>query len=335
MLALRAGVRGGRGRPRGLADHTAPAGRAGTLPLAMRFTFLGTGTSAGVPCIACDCPVCTSPDPRDQRSRTGAALSWTDPHGRPRTVLIDATPDLRLQAVHARLRRCDAVLFTHNHVDHTFGLDEVRRFNAVQRSPIDVWAEDHTMDHLRRVYAHIFERQRNVNDSFVATLIPRRLEPLTPIDLWGLRVTPLRLLHGRLPVLGFRFDLPPAPARRGPAAGRAHTPVFPLAYCTDVSAIPPETYPHLEGLGTLCLDALRKRHHPTHLTLDQAVEIAGRLAPARALFIHIAHDLPHAATCAELPEPMSLAHDGLTLEEPDADGAPCPEPLRPSGFDAV
>lgn len=300
----------------------------------MRFTFLGTGTSAGVPCIACQCPVCTSPDPRDRRSRTGAALSWTDAQGLPRTVLIDATPDLRLQAVHARLMRCDAVLFTHNHVDHTFGLDEVRRFNAVQRSPIDVWAEDHTMDHLRRVYAHIFDRRGNVNDSFVATLIPRRLEPLVPIDLWGLRVTPLRLLHGRLPVLGFRFDLTRPVAGGVSAGGRTQSRVFPLAYCTDVSAIPPETYPQLEGLGTLCLDALRRRHHPTHLTLDQAVEIAGRLAPARALFIHIAHDLSHAATCAELPESMSLAHDGLTLEEPDQGGATQDLP-RPGGFDAV
>src|SRR6187551_2931009 len=118
----------------------------------MRFRFLGTGTSSGVPAIACDCAVCTSTDPHDTRLRTGAAVEFTDASGHPRVVLIDATPDLRQQALAANLRRCDAILFTHNHVDHTFGLDEVRRFNVVQQSPIDVYAEAHTMQHLRRVY---------------------------------------------------------------------------------------------------------------------------------------------------------------------------------------
>src|ERR1043165_1917487 len=128
----------------------------------MRFTFLGTGTSAGVPAIGCECEVCTSTDPKDKRLRTAAAVTWTDLSGQARVVLLDAGPDLRTQALTQGLKRCDAILFTHNHVDHTFGLDEVRRFNAVMRTPIDVYAEDHTLEHLRRVYKHIFEKDRNV-----------------------------------------------------------------------------------------------------------------------------------------------------------------------------
>jgi phosphoribosyl 1,2-cyclic phosphate phosphodiesterase len=274
----------------------------------MRFTFLGTGTSAGIPAIACRCDVCTSDDPRDKRLRTGAALEFTDPTGAPRVVLIDATPDLRQQALRAGLMRCDAVLFTHNHVDHTFGLDELRRFNAVQHAPIDIFAERHTLEHLRRVYMHIFEAELNINQSFVATLIAHELDPDRPLELFGVRFTPIRLLHGRLPIVGYRIE---------PASDRLpgkHAAFLPLAYCTDVSAIPPESWRHLRGLGTLVLDALRKRHHPTHFNLDQAINVAERAGPVRTLFIHIAHDLAHQATCDELPESMSIAYDGLVLE---------------------
>lgn len=267
----------------------------------MRFVFLGTGTSAGVPAIGCDCEVCTSEDPRDQRLRTSAAIHFRDPAGRERTLLIDAGPDLRQQALRFGLRRCDAILFTHNHVDHTFGLDEVRRFNVVQKSSIDVYGEPHTLDHLRRVYKHIFEKDQNVNDTFVATLLAHGVDVERPFEVYGLRVTPIRLLHGRLPVLGFRFDAP------------GEHPAFPLAYCTDVSAIPPESWAKLRGLRTLVLDALRHRHHPTHLTLDQAVHIADRVGAPATYFVHMAHDLGHAATQESLPAGMGLAWDGLVL----------------------
>ncbi|MGH7131945.1 MAG: MBL fold metallo-hydrolase [Phycisphaerales bacterium] len=286
----------------------------------MRFTFLGTGTSAGIPAIACDCAVCTSTDPHDRRLRTAAALEWTDADGRPRTVLIDAGPDLRTQALRAGLKRCDAILFTHNHVDHTFGLDEVRRFNAVQKTPIDIFAEPHTMEHLQRIYKHIFDKTANVNDSFVATLLPRLVKPGEPIDLWGVRFTPIRLLHGKLPIVGYRIEEGPKAIRRtGDPSGAAPTSPFPLAYCTDVSAIPPESYPLLRGLNTLVLDALRHRRHPTHLTVEQAVDIAHQVGAPRTYFIHIAHDLPHTETNAALPEGMQLAHDGLVLAAPLAE----------------
>jgi phosphoribosyl 1,2-cyclic phosphate phosphodiesterase len=279
----------------------------------MRFVFLGTGTSSGIPAIACDCAVCTSADPRDRRLRSGAALSFVDPLGQARTILIDATPDLRQQALANNLRRCDAILFTHHHVDHIFGLDEVRRFNVVQRSPVDVFADATTTDALRRVYAHVFERERNVNDSFVAHLIAHQLRPLEAFELFRLRVTPLPLLHGKLPILGFRIERGPGFARG--AAPEEHDPL-PLAYCTDVSSVPPQTWGALRGLRTLVLDALRHRHHPTHLTIDRAVEIAGEVGARRTYFTHIAHEVSHAQTSEQLPESMALAFDGLTLGEP-------------------
>lgn len=281
----------------------------------MRFRFLGTGTSSGIPAVGCFCPVCTSTDARDHRLRTSACVEFRDASGEPRLILLDAGPDLRAQALRARLSRCDAILFTHNHVDHTFGLDEVRRFNAVMGKPIDIYAEPHTLEHLHRIYQHIFDRQNNVNDSFVATLISHRLIPGVSIDLYGMRFTPLRLLHGGLPILGFRIE--PTGALTSSSAARSEECPFPLAYCTDVSGIPPESWAMLDGLRTLVLDALRHRRHPTHLTIDQAVNIALRVEAAQTWFVHMAHDLPHEETDKELPEGIALAYDGLTLGEPE------------------
>lgn len=270
----------------------------------MEFVFLGTGTSAGVPAIACQCGVCTSTDPRDRRLRTSAALLFRDPAGVDRVVLIDPGPDLREQALREKLHRLDAILVTHNHVDHTWGLDEVRRFNAVMQAPIDIYAEDRTLDFLRRVYAHIFDPKANVQESFVATLIAHRVEAGRPFDLFGLTVTPIRVLHGKLPILGYRFD-----------AGRCADwgGVLPVAYCTDVSGVPTETWSHLQGVRTLVLDALRHRRHPTHFTLGQAVGVAHEVGAARTWFIHMSHDLGHAEASAGLPEGMALAWDGLRL----------------------
>lgn len=274
---------------------------------------MGTGTSAGVPAIGCDCAVCTSSDPRDNRLRTSAAFEFTDLTGRPRTILLDSGPDLRQQALRFRLKRCDAILFTHNHVDHVFGLDEVRRFNVVQDAPIEVYAEQHTMDHLRNVYRHIFERHKNINESFVADLIPHTINAESRLNLFGMLVTPIRLLHGRLPVLGYRIEpseeLHAELVRRG-----AGSVPFPLAYCTDVSGIPPESWVQLKGLRTLVLDALRHRKHPTHFTLAEAVRVADQVAADRTYFVHMAHDLGHEATNADLPSGVELAWDGLTLE---------------------
>lgn len=267
----------------------------------MRLTFLGTGTSSGVPAIGCECTVCTSADPRDARLRTSAALRWVDPSGRERVLLLDAGPDLRAQSLREGLKRSDAIFFTHNHVDHTFGLDEVRRFNAVQRAPIDIYAEPPTLEHLRRVYKHIFESHKNVNDSFVAAVIAHEVSIDRPLHLHGVEFTPIRLLHGRLPIVGWRVE------------GEKPDGTFPLAYCTDVSAIPTESWSRLRGLQTLVLDALRDRKHPTHFTLEESVSAAANIAAQSTWFVHMSHDLGHAETDERLPEGMRLAYDGLVL----------------------
>lgn len=272
----------------------------------LKVTFLGTGTSAGIPAIGCDCSTCRSDDPRDRRLRTSGVIEWTDADGHDRVILIDAGPDLRYQSLRAGLTRCDVVLLTHSHVDHTWGLDELRRFNAVMESPIDVYAEPATLAHLDRVYQHVFQKETNVNASFVATLTPRVVTPETPLELMGLKVTPLRVLHGRLPILAYRFDPPP-----GTASGH-----LPLVWATDVSSIPPETWPKLQGVKTLVLDMLRHRHHPTHLTVDQAIEVAGEIEADQTWFVHMAHEISHRQVEGMLPTGMSLAWDGLVLQGP-------------------
>lgn len=270
----------------------------------MRLRLLGTGTSAGIPVIACDCETCASTDPRDKRTRTSATLEFTDSTGQERVVLIDASPDLRQQVLRENITRIDAILFTHNHVDHTFGLDEVRRFNEVMRQPIPIYADEHTMTALGRVYQHIFSPHTNIQSSFIASLEPTIIFPYEPFELFGLTVTPLTLMHGKLPILGYLFEHPT----------QEHQ-LLPLAYCTDVSHIPDETYPHLQRADTLILDALRHRPHNTHFTVEQAIDASGRINPSRTYLIHMTHDLAHAPTQATLPDGISLGFDGLVLPE--------------------
>lgn len=262
-----------------------------------QFTLLGTGTSAGVPVIACECATCTSDDPRDRRTRTGAMLRFADADGQERVVLVDAPPDHREHSLRERLKRVDAVLFTHSHVDHVFGLDDVRLYNLGMKAPIELLAERSVLADLERIYQHIFEPHRNVNRSFVASVVTRTIEPGVAFDLFGLRVTPLRLMHGALPILGFRFDLPG----------------LSLAYCTDTNAIPDETWPHLAGLDTLVLDMLRERPHPTHFSLGESLAVAARAGARRTLFTHMTHDVRHAELSARLPPGVELGYDGLRL----------------------
>jgi phosphoribosyl 1,2-cyclic phosphate phosphodiesterase len=275
----------------------------------VEFTLCGTGTSSGIPIIGCDCSVCSSEDFRDRRTRCGAAIRFRDPEGDARMILLDCPPDHREHALRLGLNRCDAIFFTHNHVDHTFGLDDVRRYNAVQRSPIEILADQPTIVAIERTFQHIFRPFDNVNPSFVASLTVQEIEPGTPVDRFGLRFEPIRLLHGRLPILGFRIEA--LDADGGIAADQPGP--FPLAYCTDVSGIPPETWPRLAGLRTLVLDMLRPKAHPTHFTVDQAIETAGRIGADSTWFIHMSHEIRHAAVAPGLPAGMNLAWDGVQL----------------------
>lgn len=273
--------------------------------MALELLFLGTGTSAGVPMIACDCDVCTSDDPRDNRSRASVLIRYQDDEGTPRQVLIDTAPELRQQCVRHRIARLDGVLITHAHADHVLGLDDLRRFNAAMDAPLDIYAEPGVHETLRRMFLYIFEPHRNVNRSFIASLIAHPVAVEQTFTIHGAGFTPLRLMHGRLPILGFRID----------HGGRS------IAYCTDVSTIPPETYPRLHDLDVLVIDALRYRHHPTHMSVDQALEVIDRVQPRSAYLTHIAHDISHADLDPRLPEAVHLAHDGLSVE---LEAAPTP-----------
>jgi phosphoribosyl 1,2-cyclic phosphate phosphodiesterase len=256
-------------------------------PTFVRVLFLGTGTSHGVPMIGCDCDVCRSPDPRDQRSRTSIVVDFDDGF----RVLVDTTPDLRAQALRHDVRRVDAILFTHAHADHVMGLDDVRRYNALSRLPMPVYSDAPTLESLRRTFSYIF-----ASDAPRGGGVPDlRLWPIGgPFSLGRQDVVPVPLKHGRWNVLGFRF-------------GR-------FAYLTDCNRIPEASLALLDGLDCLVLDALRHRPHPTHFNVQQAVATARQIGARRTFFTHIAHDLGHEATSAALPAGMALAHDGLVLD---------------------
>lgn len=251
----------------------------------MKLTFLGTGTSTGVPTVACSCAVCTSSDPHDKRTRPSVLLEFDG-----RAVVIDTSPDFRQQALRERMQRLDAVVFTHTHADHIFGLDDVRVFYFRQRAPIPIYADAPSMESIRRIFKYIFDQSYPYGG--IAKLDPHVIDGA--FDLWSERLTPLPVLHGSLPVLGFRF-------------GNA-------AYVTDFSTIPDSTVALLEGLDVLILDALRHKPHPTHSNIEQSLAWVERLKPKRAFFTHIAHELGHEETNALLPPHVRLAHDGLKLD---------------------
>jgi len=222
-------------------------------------------------------------------------------------VLVDCPPDHREHALRHRIRRVDAILFTHAHVDHVFGLDDARLYNVSMRAPVHLYAERTVLDDLGRIYEHIFRPHRNVNRSFVADVVAHAVEPGAPVALFGVAATPVRLLHGALPIVGWRFDAPGARV----AAGAGASP--PLAYCTDVSAIPPESWRRLAGLDALVLDMLRERAHPTHFTLAESLDAAARIGARRTVFTHMTHDVRHAELSARLPAGVELGYDGMRL----------------------
>lgn len=251
----------------------------------VKITVLGSGTSVGVPTIGCRCEVCTSSDPRDNRLRPSVLVSYDG-----RNVLIDTTPDFRLQALRAGIDRLDAILYTHEHADHIMGLDDVRPFNFRQKGRIPIYASPTTLEAIHRCFRYIFDGEQK--ESSVPQLATHRLGD-DPIDLFGLEFQPVKLLHGSATIYGFRFGC--------------------AAYLTDHSGIPEESLEQLRGLDVLFLDALRHRPHPTHSTVERSIATVDELAPRRAFFTHICHDLPHARTEERLPPHIRLAYDGLEI----------------------
>ena len=251
----------------------------------MTLTFLGTGTSTGVPVPTCDCEVCRSDDPRDKRLRPSVLLEWDGA-----TVLVDTSTDLRQQVLRLGLGRLDAVLYTHAHADHVFGLDEIRMFNWRRGGAMPVYGSPATLDALRRTFWYVFE---DVEAGGGKPLL--ELHPVEgPFELLGRTVVPIPLEHGRLPIFGYR--------------------VGDLAYLTDVSAIPETSYPLLDRLDVLVISALRHRPHPTHMHLARALDASRRVGARRTYFTHIAHEIAHASVARTLPQGVRLAHDGLRVE---------------------
>lgn len=252
----------------------------------MRVTFLGTGTSHGVPMIGCDCPTCTSTNPRDTRWRPSIYIETDDGQA----ILVDAGPDLRAQALRFGIRRIDALVFTHGHADHILGIDELRRFNALQQRPIACFGDPPTVYDIERMFAYVFDPATPKAGGLPQIAL---FTIAGPFSVGRQEITPIRIFHGTRPIVGLRFG--------------------PFAYLTDCSRIPEVSWPLLDGLDVLVLDALRERPHPTHFSLSEAVEATRRIAPRRAYFTHMCHDLAHDATNARLPHGMELAYDGLVL----------------------
>ncbi len=251
----------------------------------MKVIFLGSGTSHGIPMIACDCPICTSADPRDRRTRTSVLLEYDG-----KNVLIDTAPELRLQCIANNVQRVDAVLYTHAHADHVVGLDDLRRFNERQGGPLPCYGTKMTLDHLQRMFGYAFTDTPSY-PSTKPRLLPVEIDG--GFELFGRRVEPIRLVHGDVCVLGYRI-------------GR-------FAYCTDCNDIPPASQEQLRDLDVLVLDALRIRPHPTHLNLEQALDWAKRIGARRTIFTHIAHEILHAEVQATLPAGIDLACDGMVV----------------------
>jgi phosphoribosyl 1,2-cyclic phosphate phosphodiesterase len=240
--------------------------------------------------IGCECATCRSTDPRDTRLRPSIFVE-TAAHPAGTRVLVDAGPDLRAQALRHRITRVDAILFTHGHADHILGIDDVRRFNAMMKRPMPCYGDPLTLDDIRKTFHYVFD-PATPNGGGLPSL---ELSPIDgPLRVGDLHVRPVPLWHGGRAILGFRFDR--------------------FAYLTDCNRLDDLAWPLLEGLDVLVLDALRLRPHPTHFSLDEAIETARRIGAGRTFFTHMCHDLGHEATNARLPAGMSLAYDGLVLE---------------------
>lgn len=269
-----------------------------------QLTFLGTGTSMGVPTLGCHCEVCTSADPHDRRLRPSALLRWSDAGGKERVVIIDTGPDFREQALRAGLTRVDAVFYTHAHADHILGLDDLRPLSFTvfrEGGPILLYADAETTAVLERIYDYTFSPHATY-----PTRARVRLEPLADrTHVHGVEFLRVPVMHGEMKIAGFRF-------------GSA-------AYLTDVSGIPEQSFDLLEGLDVLVLSALRYKPHPSHATVEQALGWARRIGAKQTWLTHIAHELGHEATNGTLPAGVQLAFDGLTLPVSVSSAALCPQ----------
>ena len=249
----------------------------------MRVTFLGTGTSRGIPVIGCDCKVCLSDNPKNHRLRSSLLIQGAV------SLVIDTSVDFRVQMLRYGVRNLDALLYTHSHVDHILGLDDVYPFNMWSEQTVPAYGSEATLKEIAVTFRHLFDGKGYPGVPSVE---------LIPVDgrfrVGDLEIEPIDLMHGRMPVLGFRIGS--------------------FAYLTDVSYIPEGSFERLLGVECLVLDGLRYQSHPTHFSLSEAVEAAARIGPERTYLVHICHEVDHDEGNAYLPDSVRLAHDGLVLE---------------------
>lgn len=252
---------------------------------AIRLTFLGTGTSQGIPLIGCHCPVCSSADPRDKRLRTSAMITTAEGN-----IVIDAGPDFRQQMLMNHVDDLQAILLTHEHVDHIFGLDDIRAYNWIHKKATDIYAEQRVLEAIRRIFHYVFAPWKYPG-------IPQmELHEISvfPFCVGRMEIIPVRCLHHKLPVLGFRMG--------------------PLTYLTDVNAVPKEEMEKIRGTKVLVVNALRQEHHISHFSLEEALHFSAQINPERTYFTHISHAMGfHSEVEKMLPPGVFLASDGLTL----------------------
>lgn len=253
----------------------------------MKLTFLGTGTSTGVPSVACDCETCLSDDPRDKRLRVSVLIEHDG-----KTILVDTSSDFRQQALRAKIKKLDAILITHCHVDHVFGMDDIRPLNF-RYGAMPIYADALAWKDLRRIFQYIFEPSHFGGG--LPQLIPHRIEKNAPFSFSeNLLVTPLEVIHGKLPVIAYRFN--------------------DFAYATDLNYIPEDAMQNLRNLDVLVLDCVRIKPHATHLGLQEALEYIEKLKPKRAFLTHLNHDVLYERDKRLLPDNVQFAYDELVVE---------------------
>ncbi|WP_255991123.1 MBL fold metallo-hydrolase [Chitinolyticbacter albus] len=254
--------------------------------MSVEVLLLGVGSSGGSPALGCSCPTCTSPDPRNHRTRASAVI-----RSEGKTLLIDTGPDLRSQALRANLLHVDAVLYTHPHADHIHGIDDLRAWCWLQKAALPVYGNTLTIEHIKSRFTYTLLQPNEYWDKPVLTPIEVDVEPFAAA---GVRVQPIPLLHGRWPILGFRIGN--------------------VAYLTDVSEIPESSYALLQGLDVLILDCLREVPHPTHFGVAQSLAAAERIAATRTVLIHMTHELEYHALSARLPAGIEVGYDGMCID---------------------